>query len=113
MTTATTGQGLRKHLMNYILAFIEMSIKNSPGFIKPKAIFQRTLFRGFRCSTVSIPLYMLNDSHAFQHRKHHCCSHDGADLATCVCSHRMHQEVIFWIIFLAFPLNHSCRHRIG
>jgi hypothetical protein len=39
MTTATTGQGLRKHLMNYILAFIEMSIKNSPGFIKPKAIF--------------------------------------------------------------------------
>jgi hypothetical protein len=52
MTTATTGQGLRKHLMNYILAFIEMSIKNSPGFIKPKAIFKGHYSEGF-----DVPLF--------------------------------------------------------
>jgi hypothetical protein len=55
----------------------------------------------------------LNDSHAFQNREHNRCSHHRPDLTTRVGSHGMHQEVIFWIKFLAFFLNHPCRHRIG
>src|SRR4030042_1856404 len=55
----------------------------------------------------------LNNSHSFQNGKHDGCSHDRTHLPSRVGSHGMHQEIILRIIFLPFPLDHSCGHGIG